>query len=219
LIHPSPSAVDVYHRVGQQFGSRLLRGAVAERFKAAFAEQAELDQQRGLTTSEQREIERWRTIVGQVLDDVAGRDECFQALYDHFARPDSWAVDADAEETLTWLAERGFRLGLCSNFDQRLRGILAGLPQLSRLHDVVISSEVGFCKPAPEFFARLPERTGLLANQILVVGDDLKNDYWGARQAGLAALLLTRRGRNERRVDDAVGRLLEVPAWFIHKAP
>ncbi len=219
LIHTSPSAVATYHGIGQQFGSRLLPGAIAERFKAAFAEQVELDQQRGLVTSEEREVARWRTIVGQVLSDVERKEECFQTLYDHFARPDAWAVDPDAEETLAWLAERGFRLGLCSNFDRRLRGILAGMPQLSRLQDVVISSEVGFCKPAREFFALLPQRTGLPASQILVVGDDLNNDYWGARHAGLAALLLTSRDKKARRADDAVKRLLEVPAWFILKSP
>ncbi len=210
LLHLAPTAVEVYHQVGQRLGSRLELGTVAERFKRTFAEQVELDQRRGLVTSEERELQRWRTIVGQVLDDVADPEECFQALYNYFAQPGSWTVDPDAEETLAWLGERGFQLGICSNFDQRLHGILAGLSPLSRLRDVIISSEVGFSKPAGAFFDRLRQRASLASHQILVVGDDFENDYRGARQAGMAALLLDPRGRYQGRAEDRIERLGEV---------
>jgi putative hydrolase of the HAD superfamily len=214
LLHPRPSAVDVYHVVGREFGSRLDRDTIATRFREAFAGQELLDRQTGLTTSEEREVLRWRAIVARVLDDVARPEECFQRLYSHFARPEAWAVDAEAEQTLTCLAKRGLRLGICSNFDHRLRGILAGLPQLSRLEDAVISSEVGWRKPGGEFFARLREQAGLPAGEILIVGDDLDNDYRGARQAGLHALLLDPRGRCEGLAEERVGRLAEVLGWL-----
>ena len=58
---------------------------------------------------------------GWVLDDVSEPDECFRVLHEHFANPDSWSVDPEAADVLRELAGRGFLLGLCSNFDRRLR--------------------------------------------------------------------------------------------------
>ena len=75
----------------------------------------------GLRTDEARELERWRAIVGDVLDDVADREGCFDYLYEHFARPDAWRLADGAEGLLQQLDERGLTLGLASNFDQPAR--------------------------------------------------------------------------------------------------
>ena len=217
LLNPSPSAVTVYHRVGRELGSQMEREVIAERFRRAFAWQEELDHRQGLTTSEQREVQRWRAIVGEVLDDVARPEECFQTLYQHFARSESWAVHPDAERVLDCLAESGYRLGICSNFDHRLRDILAGLPSLRRLRYVIVSSEVGWRKPAPGFFARLSAECGLPAEKILIVGDDLENDYWGARRAGMPALLFDPEKEDGNQVEERIDRLAEVSAWLQRK--
>jgi putative hydrolase of the HAD superfamily len=67
--------------------------------------------------------------------------------------------------------------------------VVAGLPALNPLSDLVISSEVGWRKPAPAFFDELMRRVEARASQILFVGDDLVNDYEGARAAGMEAIL------------------------------
>jgi putative hydrolase of the HAD superfamily len=78
---------------------------------------------------------------------------------------------------------------LASNYDARLHGVLAGLPTLSIITHVVISSEVGWRKPAPAFFARVCQDVALPAGHVLYVGDDLANDYAAAGAAGLRAVL------------------------------
>jgi putative hydrolase of the HAD superfamily len=83
---------------------------------------------------------------------------------------------------------------MASNYDARLRSVAAGLPELRPLRHLVISSEVGWRKPAPEFFAALCERTGLAPGAILFVGDDPANDYDGATAAGLRAVLVGEEG-------------------------
>jgi putative hydrolase of the HAD superfamily len=195
LINPHPPAAQVYAEVGTRFGSCRTPEVIAPRFAAAFREEEQIDHAAGLRTSEARERERWRRIVGRVLDDVADAEGCFQELFDHFARPDSWRIDPEATATLQALAARGYRLGLASNYDSRLRRVVAGLPDLSPLQHLVISSEVGWRKPAPEFYAALSRQVGLEAGQILYVGDDLVNDYLGARACGLPALLYDPDGR------------------------
>lgn len=205
LIHPEPSAARVYHAAGLRHGSRLPPDEVRRRFGAAFAVQERLDNDRGNRTDEEREMRRWRTIVAAVLDDVRDPDQCFAELYDHFAQPQAWRCEAKAGEVLAALRAAGYVVGVASNFDHRLRAVVAGLPGLGRLDHLVISSEVGWKKPAGEFFAVLTAQTGLSPGEILLVGDDRDNDFQGARRAGLAALLVGSRG------EDALplGELLE----------
>ena len=84
---------------------------------------------------------------------------------------------------------QGFTLGLASNYDHRLRSVVAGLPELAPLRHLAISSEIGWRKPAGEFFAAVCRMVELPPAQVLYVGDDPVNDYDGARAAGLAAVL------------------------------
>jgi putative hydrolase of the HAD superfamily len=195
LIHPEPAAGLVYAAVGRARGSRLTSDEISARFRRAFAHEERVDAEHGLRTAERRETERWRRIVAAVLDDVADRDGCFEELFEHFARPDSWACDPEAERVLGELARGGLTVGLASNYDHRLHRVLAGLPELDPLDHVAISAEIGWRKPASEFFAALRRSTGLPPEQILFVGDDRRNDYEGALAAGLRAVLFDPKGR------------------------
>jgi putative hydrolase of the HAD superfamily len=190
LIHAEPSAAQVYAAVGRRFGSRLTAEDIRPRFVAAFASQEALDLAGDLRTSEDREHRRWRQIVAEVLDDVPDSNACFQELHQHFASSEAWSCDAAAARTLKELSHRGLVLGLASNYDHRLRSVLAGLPALEPLEYVIISSEVGWRKPSSDFFAAVCRVVGLPPKHILFVGDDRRNDYDGARAAGLQAVLL-----------------------------
>src|SRR5262249_48947903 len=153
LIHPQPSAADVYAAIGTRFGSRLSRAEISSRFRAAFAHEEEIDQRAGFRTSEEREVERWRRIVTSVLYDASDPEACFQELFTHFARPEAWHCDPDAAEVSSELQKRGITLGMASNYDERLRRVVEGLPELRLLtQHIVISSEVGWRKPAAPFF-------------------------------------------------------------------
>jgi putative hydrolase of the HAD superfamily len=195
LIHPDPPAPVVYSQVGRRFGSRLPAAAIPQRFAAAFAEEEARDRHMGLRTSEEREVQRWRHIVQRVLDDVTDPEGCFHELYRHFSLPEAWRVDPEAGAVGEELARRGFVLGMASNYDRRLRGVATGLPALRYFGHLVISSEVGWRKPAPEFFDALCRTTGLPPEQVLFLGDDPDNDYDGARAFGLPAVLFDPRDR------------------------
>jgi putative hydrolase of the HAD superfamily len=195
LIDPEPPAAIVYAEVGRHFGSRLTAVDIGPRFAAAFARREEHDRAAGLRTSEQREVRRWREIVAEVLPDVSQPDRCFQELYQHFARPAAWRCAPETTAVLQALSGRGLSLALASNYDCRLRRVVAGLPELALARHLIISSEVGWRKPAPEFFAAVGRVVGEPAGRILFVGDDRANDYDGARAAGLHALLLDPGGR------------------------
>jgi putative hydrolase of the HAD superfamily len=189
LIHPEPPAAVVYAEVGKSFGSRLAPKEIAERFRRAFAQQEEIDRVAGLQTSEEREVRRWRQIVREVLDDASDFESCFQQLFNHFSEGTAWRHEADAARVLPELASRGYTLALASNYDRRLRRVVAGLGALAPVKRLVISSEVGWRKPAKQFFAALSSAIAWSPDQILYVGDDLTNDYDAAGAAGLHAVL------------------------------
>lgn len=209
LIHPDPPAALVYAEVGRRFGSRVAPDAVPRRFAAAFAREEEADRAAGWRTDEARERRRWQAIVAAVLDDVKDAEGCFAELYEHFAQPEAWRVEPGAAGALAAVASGGFAVGMASNYDRRLRRVLAGLSELGALREVVVSSEVGWRKPAAEFFLAGAGRLGLAPGQVLFIGDDRANDYDGARAAGCAALLFDPRGREP--AAERVAALAEVP--------
>jgi putative hydrolase of the HAD superfamily len=208
LLHVQPNVASIYADIGQRFGSLLGIDEIRRRFGTAFARQDQLDQQAGWRTSEPREKERWRQIVAEVLDDVTDA-ACFGALFETFAKPDVWKCDPDAATVLAHFHGQGIRQALASNFDRRLRGVIAPMPIARYLEALVISSEIGWRKPAPEFFVHVAESLRLPPNAILFVGDDCINDYDAACRAGMQALLLDPGKRHDGGVN-RIERLSEV---------
>jgi putative hydrolase of the HAD superfamily len=196
LIHPDPPAPLRYAEVGKRYGSRLSAAEIADRFGAGFREEEEIDRLAGLRTSEEREINRWRHIVNRALDDVADPEACFQELFSWFSRPAAWQVEPETGTVLRELASRKLILGIASNYDRRLYSVIEGKPELAPAAGVVvISAEVGWRKPAAEFFEALCRAVSCPASEVLYVGDDRANDYDGASRAGLRGLLFDPRER------------------------
>lgn len=190
LITPDPPAQRVYADIGRQYGTRHDLATIQSRFRAAFAAEEEADRAAGWRTDEAREERRWRAVVAAVLDDVVDREACFRELYAHFARPAAWRCDPAAERVLSEMVRRGLTVAIASNFDHRLRSIAAGLPALAEVSHLVISSEVGWRKPARPFFDAVVRAVACGPNDVLLIGDDFDSDYAGATAAGLRAVLL-----------------------------
>jgi len=139
----------------------------------------------------------WFALVEKVLDENGvsprqlDRRLYFEALYAEFTRPDVWELFPEVREVLTLLRPR-FRLGLISNFDGRLRPILAHLGLAGCFDPIVISSEVGADKPDPWIFQQALDLAGATAREALHAGDDPRSDWQGAADAGLQVFRLHR---------------------------
>lgn len=202
LIEAEPSVADVYTDIGRRHGSRLNREHVLQRFVVAFELCAESDRKKGaagLLTSEEREWARWRWIVGEIfseIDDVNVVGRIFEELFTHFGQPESWRCFRDVGAAVATIEEFGLPMVIASNFDHRLHGICQGLIAVQRARAVLVSSEVGWKKPAPEFYSALIAECGCRPDEVLMVGDDRVNDFEGARASGLQAVLLDRSAEN-----------------------
>ena len=199
LIQPNPSVAAAYHTIGRRYGSQLSVEEISERFHRAFR-QSETDSFPGgpspetpWLSSNDIESARWNWIVGQVIPDVDDAKRCFQELWDHFASPQSWRCFEDVGPSLRSLREAGYRLAIASNFDSRLHSVCDGLPDLQPIEHRFVSSETGYRKPSGEFYSAVLSRCECTADQILMVGDDLKHDVTAAISKGMRAMLIDRR--------------------------
>jgi putative hydrolase of the HAD superfamily len=188
LMFPHPPVAEVYHREGQKLGSKYSVEEVAPRFRAAIKKHHQ-----GGKTSEEMERERWRRIVYDVIDDVDDPQQILlNELWQHFGSSSSWRLFDDVAPCLKKLIERGYLLGIASNFDSRLRTICLAHPPLHECRHIFVSSEIGFPKPEPRFYRVVEEQLGLRPEEILIIGDDYEADVAGPTAAGWQAHWLRR---------------------------
>ncbi|MCI0741402.1 MAG: HAD family hydrolase [Gemmataceae bacterium] len=208
LFHAKPAVSEIYWSVARRFGSSLTSAQIESRFAYAFAEEETRDRDSEFRTDEAREHRRWRDIVRYALPDVTDPDACFAELYAHFGRPTAWRCHPNAASMFVQLSAAGYRVGLASNYDERLHAVVRALlpsPPGRGIGDVgeptapniVVSAAVGWKKPAPQFFQAVCRAVELAPQGIVFVGDDVDNDAQGARRAGMRAVLFDPEGKNE----------------------
>lgn len=91
-------------------------------------------------------------------------------------------------------ASRSHRLILSSNYvGQWARRMLVNNHWEEYFQTLVVSSECRFRKPSRHFFLEVLKISGVtFPDQILVIGDSLADDVYGAARAGLQAVLMDR---------------------------
>ena len=193
LIYARPTVAEVYHQIASQVGWSGTLVDIKERFAIAFAARA-CSTARGHETNEREQQLRWREIVGCVFSPMANDtvDRIFEQLWKHFAQPSSWEVYPDAAAAVELCERHGIPWYIGSNFDSRLQQVVAGHLLLSRAERVFCSSEVGFDKPAIEFFRCLERDLSLPPEQLTMIGDDWRLDVQAARLGGWKGLWIDR---------------------------
>ena len=103
---------------------------------------------------------------------------------------DGWEVYPEAAETLVEIKDRGYRLGIVSNWPPTLESTLeaAGLRQYFEV--IVVSGIYGYAKPHPAIFESAIQRLQIAPSSALYVGDSVKFDVQGAASVGMRAVLL-----------------------------
>ncbi len=216
LLYPDPPVEEVYARIFADDGARFTHAELRDALTAVWIEiQREKpgDRYGGV----RGEPEFWRDFLGRVrrlLDGGPLSGEAFARLAQHFRDPAVWAVYPDVHPTLDALAGRGMPLAIVSNWDSYLPKLLElrGLSGYFRTVSVSAIEETG--KPDAEIFRRTCERMSVSAGEALHVGDSVRDDFEGARGAGLHALLLDRKDQHGD-VPDRIRSLAQLPARVV----
>lgn len=178
LIRPWPSVGHVYAEVAIRHGFNTNPETLNRRFRAAWQAKKNFRHTR----------DDWAKLVHHTFGD-SRCDIFFAELYDRFAMPDAWRVFDDVLPNLARLKKAGLKLGVISNWDERLRPLLQKLGLTDSFDAIVISSEVGFCKPTREIFHHALRALQVAPAQALHVGDSEIEDVQGARAAGMKAVI------------------------------
>jgi putative hydrolase of the HAD superfamily len=186
LIEPWPSVGHIYASVAARHGLLNLPIEILNRqFAAAWKNLAQFN----YTRSE------WFQLVSQSFSGIIEtplNEVLFAELYSHFGRPEAWRIFDDVIPTLEVLRSSGLRLGIISNWDERLRPLLHELKLAPYFHAIVISCEVGVCKPSAAIFQQAAQELGAQPAEILHVGDSPAMDIEGADSADFLSVLLSR---------------------------
>ena len=188
LIEPWPSVGDIYAEAAIKHGAKNVSAEVLKRrFVAAWGARDQFNHTRA----------EWMALVDETFRGLTEQPPSrtfFPELYEHFGRANAWRVFDDVLPTLDRLATLGIKLGVVSNWDERLRPLLAELKLADYFEAIVVSCEVGFPKPSRVIFDTAAEKLALPPTAILHVGDSATRDVEGARAAGFQAIWLQRSG-------------------------
>ena len=187
LIEPWPSVGHVYSAVAAQHGVSVAPEVLNRQFAAAWRTKKDFSHRRS----------DWSELVDATftgLVETPPSRTFFSTLYDAFASPRAWRIYDDVLPILDHLRNRGVKLGIISNWDERLRPLLRELKLDGWFDAVGISAEIGQSKPSQLIFRSVAELLQVEAASILHIGDSLAEDFEGARAAGFQAMLIEGEG-------------------------
>ena len=217
LIAVNGSVGGIYARLAQAHGKTVAVADLEAGFGRAFAAAPPMAFP-GAAAGEIPALEKqwWRDLVFQVFSPLGpfpAFDAYFDELYDFFAQPRAWRLYPDTRPALEALHGRGVRLGVISNFDSRLFGLLDGLGIARFFDPTVISTRAGAAKPDTAIFSHALARHGLIPEHAVHVGDSYEMDVLGAQAAGLQPVLIDRRAKSSGpRTALSVSALVHIPA-------
>ncbi|MGK7915391.1 MAG: HAD-IA family hydrolase [Prochloraceae cyanobacterium] len=193
------SVGEVYSAISRQVGVDVSASAVDLAFSQSFKASVPLAFP-GIEPEKipQLEFQWWQAIaqatfarVG-VLDQFSDFNDFFRQLYAHFATSEPWYVYSDVFPSLTNWQEKGIMMGVISNFDSRIYQVLELLGLKNFFSSITISSAVGAAKPDRKIFTTALDKHNSIAQQAWHIGDSFKEDYYGAKAAGIKSFLLQR---------------------------
>jgi len=199
IIGIKGSVGEIYSQIAQDFGVRvspkLLDIKFSQSFKAApppiFTDTEDQD-------IPQREFDWWRIVAGNtfesagVMEQFTDFSSFFSELYIHFGTAEPWFVYPDVIPALRKWQQMGIELGVVSNFDSRIYSVLQGLEIREYFDSITISTQVGVAKPNPMIFQIALEKHNCSPEAAWHIGDSLKEDYQGAKAAGLRGIWINR---------------------------
>ena len=192
----------IYQEYAQQYGVNVDAEAIEAAFIHSFKSApplAFLPQK--LVTIKQQEFDWWKQVVWAtfnhlgLLENFTDFAAFFNEIYLYFGTKEPWYVFPDTVKSLQRWRDRGIELGVISNFDSRLIGLLNLLNLDQFFTSITISSTAGSAKPETNIFQIALSKHNLAANQAWHIGDSPIEDYEGAKNAGLSSFWLNRNAR------------------------
>ncbi|KAL4379454.1 hypothetical protein GQ457_02G025230 [Hibiscus cannabinus] len=184
LLAPSQPMAQIYREIGKKYGVEFSEAEILSRYRRAYAQP--------WGRSRLRYVNDGRPFWQYIVTSSTGCSDSqyFEDLYNYYTTDKAWHLcDPEAEKVFKALRKAGVKVAVVSNFDTRLRPVLRALNCEHWFDAVAVSAEVGAEKPSPTIFLKVCELLEIQPEDAVHVGDDRRNDIWGARDAGCDAWL------------------------------
>ncbi|KAI4965117.1 hypothetical protein ZWY2020_057437 [Hordeum vulgare] len=169
LLAPTEPMAQVYRTIGEKYRVKYLEYEILMRY-----------------------VDDGRPFWQHIVSSSTGCSDLqyFEELYHYYTTEKAWQlIDPDAKYVFEALRRAGVRTAVVSNFDTRLRPLLQALNCDHWFDAVAVSAEVAAEKPNPTIFLKACELLDVKPEEAVHIGDDRRNDLWGARDAGCDAWL------------------------------
>ena len=105
-----------------------------------------------------------------------------------------WQTYPETAEVLKYLKSLDLRLGAISNYenDSIIKKSLERLRISSYLDPIITSAQVKWRKPDPRIFNLISQEWELSSEEIIMIGDSLREDIAGAHYVGMRGILISR---------------------------
>jgi putative hydrolase of the HAD superfamily len=195
LVDPHPSARELILRVLDGNG-RQVTAADLERVEPT-AWQAVRDRLPFHRYGQEESQAFWDAFYGALLSElgVVPSATVRAALYAEFQRIENWRLYPDAVPVLRELRDRGYRLGVVSNWEEWLEELLLALDVHALFDVIVASAPFGRAKPHSSIFQQALSVAGTAPERAVHIGDSPRDDVAGARAVGIRPILVDRRDR------------------------
>ncbi|MEO7715643.1 MAG: HAD-IA family hydrolase [Capsulimonas sp.] len=195
LVFDSPSQIDRVHQAAVACGLDLEH----EKMSAAFRPVEDYALGRyvqGETQDDPRVARQCMDVLLEQFGAEALDDEGWENLSTAYAEaPFTRTLRPEALELLSDLKERGFKIGVVSDWTIDLETLLTEMGVRPYLDALAVSDIVGCTKPDPRIFEDALAQAGVSPSETIHIGDFFELDVAGARAAGLSAGLFDWRGR------------------------
>ncbi|TQE05877.1 hypothetical protein C1H46_008560 [Malus baccata] len=184
LLVDAVGTLVIYRKIGEKYGVEYSEAEILNRYRRAY------EQPWG--RSRLRYVNDGRPFWQYIVSSSTGCSDSqyFEELYNYYTTDKAWHLcDPDAERVFKALRKAGVKVAVVSNFDTRLRPVLHALHCEQWFDAIAVSAEVEAEKPNPTIFLKACELLGVKPEDAVHVGDDRRNDIWGARDAGCDAWL------------------------------
>jgi putative hydrolase of the HAD superfamily len=145
---------------------------------------------------------------------VADRGALLQELVRNTQSSASWDQILPGTRAALDRIRRNFRIAVISNSDGKIENLLTLSGIANCFESITDSGVVGFEKPRPEIFQAALQRMDAPAPESLYVGDIYSVDYFGARNAGMQAVLFDVAGAYSGRCEPRVQSMEQLETWL-----
>ncbi|MFX1299283.1 MAG: HAD family hydrolase, partial [Promethearchaeota archaeon] len=103
-----------------------------------------------------------------------------------------WKVRSTVKQVLKELHDEKYKLGILSNapYHQGILAFLEANDLVQNFDAIATSALIGFCKPDRRAFEYILKKIKSKPRESIMIGDDLKNDIFGAQQIGMKTIYI-----------------------------